>query len=803
MGCKEDPEGIKYCSCVSALFAMDHLVSDLFDFGGAAGGIEAAALASVIVDKGVLLVERAARSPAVAANLAFHEAWRSVLGVHPTRADFGDFVARLQAQMMQIQNQQPAVIPVVPSFWAAATAGATWSAATAGALNGALATRSPLRISGQAQQLLEAAAAAYQRCLLSLSAEAGGTSPPALHLRLLSAKLRDRFMGSDTALPPTTGDALLTEYATLAMADPGLAMLEAWAASAVAAPSGATSGADGEPATRGTRGPATSVAEYYERTGRAVDRLGLRSRDPITGCVLRPVVTHLAARYDAPPFLSCVEAVRGPVVGDGYLWRCDAGGTMILTDLGAAGASGTAGCVPERGVTYRRLRAPARLVLAALPSRLYSSVLLQCLPEAVAGVRAAAGDPKSIAPMLLLDAAPVADAAGSVVGICWTGPTAPGPEVPLTSLWFASDHRAFGDTVRPAPWCDALRAAMVSDLIKHTRGHGLAPCPAGSADAAKPTDASGVLLFQQFVARYAAVRRLGERVHVTAPAPPVGSDCPGGAAPRGEVVLIDSRRNVWSVLALLVTLDNLRCAEWGVTVFCAEGNRRFMESAVLPHVPHTRVETLEALEGAAGGAGDSAFDTEGYNRLLKDAGFWRRLGARAPLALLVQDDGLIVRRGLDDDAMLEEQDYVGAPWDPSLKPGYLEELLAAGVGPTALVGNGGLSLRRVAAMATACDAGGAKEALFNSNLQPVPEDVFFAAAVNSDASDASDASASAGRNGGAQGTLAAARRFAFEEVLPPTGSPATLGLHKPWPYVPRAALAAFLTDALREAAARA
>jgi hypothetical protein len=292
-------------------------------------------------------------------------------------------------------------------------------------------------------------------------------------------------------------------------------------------------------------------------------------------------------------------------------------------------------------------------------------------------------------------------------------------------------------------------------------------CPATGGHASTPAGASGVLLFHQTVARQASARALGSRVFITA--------SPGAGGSVGEIVLVDDRPNVWSAMSVLCTLDALaRPSEWSVAVFCgSERARDFFASVLLPHIPHARVELLR--EGVSPDADDQPrrFDIESHNALMKTAAFWRKI--RAPMALLVQDDGSLFRRGgqpsscLDDDAEVMAQHYVGAPWlEHPANRGMLE---GAGVGP-GLVGNGGLSLRRVSTMIEVCESDSAAfgATLFNSNTQPVPEDVFFAAAVE---------------RRGLSCPRSVAARFAFEEQM---SGASTYGLHKPWPYVARGAL---------------
>jgi hypothetical protein len=74
-------------------------------------------------------------------------------------------------------------------------------------------------------------------------------------------------------------------------------------------------------------------------------------------------------------------------------------------------------------------------------------------------------------------------------------------------------------------------------------------------------------------------------------------------------------------------------------------------------------------------------------------------------------------------------------------------------------------------------------------MQPVPEDVFFAAAIER------RAKAGAKRPDGTPFvacSTAVAARFAFEARMPDAAGPRPLGMHKPWAYVPRGELASYI-----------
>jgi hypothetical protein len=236
-----------------------------------------------------------------------------------------------------------------------------------------------------------------------------------------------------------------------------------------------------------------------------------------------------------------------------------------------------------------------------------------------------------------------------------------------------------------------------------------------------------------------------------------------GGPPDFCVVLIDNRPNMLSVLSTKITLANLKPGMWDLVVFTSAAATDFYRR----HLPSANVLKHPMLEGL--------FNIETYNRLMKDSTIWEALVAYKK-CLLVQDDGMLIRPGVED--LFFDYDYVGAPWPPG------SHLVAAGVGKD-FIGNGGLSVRDVGAMLeitrTCLDE---KMRLFNSAMQPVPEDVYFSAALE--------------KRGGHFPSRALAQRFAMEMSLPPADQPAPLGFHKPWPYVGVAAAEAFLRARINE-----
>ena len=121
---------------------------------------------------------------------------------------------------------------------------------------------------------------------------------------------------------------------------------------------------------------------------------------------------------------------------------------------------------------------------------------------------------------------------------------------------------------------------------------------------------------------------------------------------------------------------------------------------------------------------------------------------------------MLVRPGLED-LFLNDYDYVGAPWIY----GEANKQLLTMANPQ-LVGNGGFSLRNVKMhLEIARTTSAAKKLeLFNHNLQPIPEDVFFAGQIYT--------------RGGRIHDHKNAQLFSSEEVV----NLDSIGFHKPWAY---------------------
>ena len=704
-------KGIATCVNYPIDRTMDLLLHDLLDLP---------VPASEFVADGRLRIDTLLDSPGMRASLAFHAAWTIAVGMSATRADFASFVGRIPG---------------------GTTAAATWSAGTSNALIAEICcTFVRMLQENVIKQIIERAANVYERTLADLSertladaptdyplgeGDRGMTKGRQRTLSALLAKLADRFGATQAMVSRVTDPAgLPAAYASMVVTDPSLARLERWA-----------HGGDR------CMGAVALVADYYTRARAAASILRLPARSPISGFDVAG-----APSVDTMP-LSPLELLRYPVSRDMYLWRHDVGGALLV--CGPATRAIVDGANPDP-FKFRTVSGPcAALMLPALPPA-YVRVVIDVADGDDARSAEEAREHGRIADIVTL--APAVDVdldtASSrrskldrrlIVSRNWSRDA----ETPAASYWLPTHDALFGAPEKPPRWAAAVASSALSAHLLH-------PCPL--APQSKPGN-HGVLMMQSYVMRYASARRLGERVFVTAP--------PGKAGRIGEVVLIDNRCNVWSVLSVLVTLDNLRAADWSVRILCGSANRDWMAQTLLPHVPHACIEVVPQLSRSC--------EIEDYNVLLKSPDLWRRLSA-SPRVLTVQDDGMLALPGLDgpDFDDVRAQPFVGAPWR-QMPDAYRMMMETAGV-PPALVGNGGLSLRDPAVMLEICEAevNGLSHALFNSNTQPMPEDVFFAVAL--------------GRRSIPRATREQAARFAFEMDLPGAHAPLPLGFHKPWPY---------------------
>jgi hypothetical protein len=269
------------------------------------------------------------------------------------------------------------------------------------------------------------------------------------------------------------------------------------------------------------------------------------------------------------------------------------------------------------------------------------------------------------------------------------------------------------------------------------------------------------------------------------------------------IVAIDNRRNPLTIFAILQTLTCLVPGEWsGVVVFttpqAAQYYRDNLSDALFNNnsnvagdgVGATEMDMgLEIISDGVPCLSRTPFDIEDYNDLLTSPFVWDALLARGyETALMVQDDGFLVRPGLDEAYELFDYDYVGAPWLDAPVNAYLKSATRG-----LLTGNGGLSLRRVEAMLAVTKQ--RPRTLFFNGIQREPEDVYFALgtveswASRSSASTASFSSAAAG----GLAPHSVARKFSSEQVL----DAESFGVHKPWAYHDPEAVRVYLLSTVR------
>ena len=239
----------------------------------------------------------------------------------------------------------------------------------------------------------------------------------------------------------------------------------------------------------------------------------------------------------------------------------------------------------------------------------------------------------------------------------------------------------------------------------------------------------------------------------------IGADV---SAAKHAVVFLDNRPNITNVIAAKITLANLRRGEWAVVGFVHEEDVGFYRKWL--------GDTAMLITDAAFVLSKKSFSLEFYNAVLMNPVMWERL-SRFERVLLVQDDGFLIKPGMED-AFLE-YDYVGAPWSKDMP--YNSYLVKGAEGT--LVGNGGLSLRDPTKMKEICESEDTSLLHFD-RLQVEPEDVFFAKACV--------------RRGFKVPTYEVAQRFSTEQVL----CMGSFGFHKMWGYHPQPAVEAFFGQAL-------
>ena len=217
------------------------------------------------------------------------------------------------------------------------------------------------------------------------------------------------------------------------------------------------------------------------------------------------------------------------------------------------------------------------------------------------------------------------------------------------------------------------------------------------------------------------------------------------------IVLIDNRDNPMSIMSSYITLSNLKDQVWSLLVITSDDSVDYYNW----HCPlNTHVITHPFLN-------KKPFDIEIYNALLKDEDLWKTISFYGKYCLMIQDDGIIVKKGIEDLIIYRQikYDYIGSAWRICAENNELADMCHK------MIGNGGLSFRNCAIMLKVCrECVRDKYLLMNNNMQPIAEDVFFSKCVE--------------KIGGKIAPMDIALKFAFEQVM----FREAYGFHKFWVY---------------------
>ena len=238
------------------------------------------------------------------------------------------------------------------------------------------------------------------------------------------------------------------------------------------------------------------------------------------------------------------------------------------------------------------------------------------------------------------------------------------------------------------------------------------------------------------------------------------------------ILAIDNRPNPLTVFAIMQTLSCLRVEEWSSVIV-------FTKASAAPYYTENlaglkEILGLEIIYNDVPYLSREPFNIEDYNELMTSTFVWETLSDKGyETVLLVQDDGFLVRPGLDDAYELFEYGYVGAPWIDVPANAYLKSATQG-----RLCGNGGLSLRKVQTMLQV--ARERPRSLFFNEIQTEPEDVYFA--IGSLGQDY--------HKGLCPHTLAI--KFSSEQILTES-----FGIHKPWAFHEPQVIKRYLSEILR------
>ena len=224
------------------------------------------------------------------------------------------------------------------------------------------------------------------------------------------------------------------------------------------------------------------------------------------------------------------------------------------------------------------------------------------------------------------------------------------------------------------------------------------------------------------------------------------------------VILVDNRSNPMSVMSAYISMCNLDCKLWRLCIITSSPNMAYYRS----HCPHAFVFTHKILE-------KKRFDIQAYNAVLKDPKLWILLeDCGAKRCIIIQDDGVIVRKGVEslifDEKFKSSVAYIGAPWRPSRDNAELASMCKV------LVGNGGFSYRDIGEMRKICESQNneialVRDSLMYNNAIPIAEDVLFSRSLGI-------------LDDKKIGTVEQGTKFSSEQIL----NMYSYGYHKFWAY---------------------
>lgn len=684
--------------------------------------------------------------PLVMVNLAFRHVWHRVVGCAATKHDFTTFVHDYGSGVSCESDEDVRRL-----------AGSAYAFAL---------QETYARFAARPADELSSITASCEAHLQDVR-----RAPETLLPRLLIMKWLDRFTSASVCLPALElsarvdalcGMTLTNAYASIVM-EAGIADLRT-----VAVPCFFGGGVGGEAHIGGRWDAIGSPAEYYKAAERLIGTTNALAVNPFTQYSLRApgacrasVATNLWTHH---------EALRHVLVRDAHFARLIGGAVLVLAgddepeevSPGTCGDSSSScgdssGSIDDDGALRHALAAfqaqqqPQQPRFLALGSSSLSHLIMLvanapptyaglCIVPSCMRAMAQAGvmlhTEQRAATLRFCPSSKASTIKSALAAAPRTVRILPhplldhGPQTFSSSTW----PKGFG-IPKGLQRIGRLGRELHERLLKELLAQGFGPC--GGA-------AEGYLVFLDFLATYTATR-LVPMVLGNAGVLEYGRDAASmHAAPKKRkrtscVLMIDSRSNPLSALSVSLALANLRRDAWAAVVVTTHAAREYYEACLRPIVtalltvpgdtcvPGDEPEKLlHFLVPDAMVTSSNGFTRDAYNELLKSPGLWREiLEMGFTEVLTVQDDGFLLRPGLEASYGGQRYGYVGAPWRQCAENAELATL----ANPE-LVGNGGFSLRNVSAVLSAClEHAGHGRSLFLDDTQPLPEDVFFANTV--------------------------------------------------------------------------